>query len=72
MERVLIELNSITFSPYSLGGRSLKYLLESYLGINKCQIKKVKSLKSRWVTVVKSYPQIVISEKEIYTFWLLE
>ena len=66
-KRILNEAHSITFFPHSLGGRSLKYLLESYLGLDKCQIQKVKALKSRWVTVLKSYPQIVISEKEIYT-----
>jgi len=71
-KRVLNESNGITFFPHSLGGRSLKYLLESYLGLDKCQIQRVKSLKSRWVTVVKSYPQIVISEKEIYTIGSLE
>ena len=71
-KRVLNESNAITFFPHSLGGRSLKYLLESYLGLDKCQIKKIKSLKSRWVTVIKSYPQVVISEKEVYTISSLE
>ena len=66
-KRILNESNTLTFFPASLGGRSLKYLLESYLGLDKAQIQRVKALKSRWVTVVKSYPQIVISEKEIYT-----
>jgi hypothetical protein len=66
-KRILNESHAITFFPASMGGRSLKYLLESYLGLDKCQIKKVKSLKSRWVTIFKSYPQIVISEKEVYT-----
>jgi hypothetical protein len=50
-----------------LGGRSLKYLLESYLGLDKEQIQKIKSTPSRWVTVIKTYPQVVLTEKEIYT-----
>ena len=66
-KRILNESHSITFFPHSLGGRSLKYLLESYLGLDKQQIKRIKKLDSRWVSVVKSYPQIVISEKETYT-----
>jgi hypothetical protein len=66
-KRILNESHSITFFPHSLGGRSLKYLLESYLGLDKVQIKKIKNLKSRWVTVLKTYPQVVISEKDVYT-----
>lgn len=66
-KRILNESHQITFFPKSLGGRSLKYLLDSYLGLDKDQIKKIKSLDSRWVTVTKTYPQVVISEKETYT-----
>jgi Cdc6-like AAA superfamily ATPase len=66
-KRILNESHIITFFPHSLGGRSLKYLLDNYLGLDKQQIKKVKGLESRWVSVIKSYPQVVISEKEVYT-----
>jgi hypothetical protein len=66
-KRILNESHSITFFPHSLGGRSLKYLLDNYLGLDKQQIKRVKKLEGRWVTVIKSYPQIVLSEKESYT-----
>lgn len=66
-KRILNESHSITFFPHSLGGRSLKYLLDNYLGLDKQQIKKIKKLESRWVTVLKTYPQIVMSEKDIYT-----
>jgi hypothetical protein len=66
-KRILNESHSITFFPQSLGGRSLKYLLENYLGLDRDQIKRVKKLKSRWVSVMKSYPKVVVSESEIYT-----
>jgi hypothetical protein len=66
-KRILNESHQITFFPHSLGGRSLKYLLESYLGLDKKQIQRIKKLDSRWVTVTKTYPQVVISEKETYT-----
>jgi len=66
-KRILNESHSITFFPHGLGGRSLKYLLENYLGFDKLQIKKIKKLESRWCTVLKTYPQVVISEKEVYT-----
>ena len=63
---ILCETHSITIFPNGLGGRSLKYLLEGYFGLSKAQIKKIKSLKSRWVTINKTYPMTVISENEAY------
>ena len=66
-KRILNESHQVTFFPHSLGGRSLKYLLESYLGLDKEQIKRIKKLNSRWVSVMKTYPQIVVSENEVYT-----
>jgi hypothetical protein len=64
--RILNEAHSITIFPHSLGGRSLKYLLENYFGLDKIQIKKVKTLPSRWVTIIKSFPMVVISEKDAF------
>jgi hypothetical protein len=34
--------------------------------MDKDQIKKLKKVNSRWVTILKTYPQMVISEKEAY------
>jgi hypothetical protein len=59
-KKILNESHSITLFPASLGGRALKYLLDNYLGFNKEQIKKVKKLKSRWVTITKTYPMCVL------------
>jgi len=59
-KKILNESHSITLFPASLGGRALKYLLDNYLGFNKEQIKKVKKLKSRWVTITKSFPMVVL------------
>lgn len=64
-KRILNECHSITLFPASCGGRTLKYLLESYLGLDKEQIKKVKGLKSRWVTILKTYPKCILSEKDV-------
>lgn len=63
---ILSEAHSITFYPMSLQGRSLKYLLEQYMGLSKDQIAKIKKIKSRFITFIKSYPQIILSEKEVY------
>ena len=65
-KKILNESHSITIFPKSLGGRSLKYLLSDYLGMDKQEIKKIKKLPSRWVTINKTYPKCVTSEKEAY------
>ena len=65
-KKILNECHSITFFPLSLGGRSLKYLLECYLGLDKDQIKKLKNIKSRWITILKTYPQVVLGEKDAF------
>jgi hypothetical protein len=65
--RILNECHSITFFCKSLGGKSLRYLLDNYLGLDKEQIQKIKRLPSRWVTYVKSYPNLILSEKCAYT-----
>jgi Cdc6-like AAA superfamily ATPase len=66
-KRILNEAHSITFFPKNSGGRMLKYLLESYLGLDKDQIKRIKKLDGRWCTVIKSFPMVVLSEQEVYT-----
>jgi hypothetical protein len=63
---VLNEAHSVVLFPNGLGGRSMKYLLDSYLGLDKGQIKKIKNLKSRWVCINKTFPMCVLSEREAY------
>jgi len=63
---ILNEAHSITIYPTGLGGRSLKYMLDSYFGLDKEQIRKIKRINSRWVTIIKSYPMIVLYEKGAY------
>lgn len=65
--RILNECHSITFFCKSLGGKSLKYLLDNYLGLDKDQIKQIKKLPSRWVTYIKSYPNCIIYDTGAYT-----
>jgi hypothetical protein len=49
-----------------LGGKTSKYLLDGYLGIDKNQIKKLKKVNSRWVTILKTYPMMCLSENEAW------
>jgi len=64
--RILNECKSVTIFPSGLGGKSMKYLLDNYFGLDKDQIKKIKKLQSRWVTIQKGFPMSVISDKECY------
>jgi hypothetical protein len=60
---LLAEAHIITVFPKTTGNRALKYLLDSYLGMDKSQIAK---LKSRAVSVIRGYPQVVLGEKEAF------
>lgn len=65
---ILNEAHSITIFPNGLGNRSMKYLLDSYLGLDKEQIKRIKKIEnSRWVSIIKSFPMTILSEKGCYT-----
>ena len=64
--RVLNECHSVTYFPHSGTARGIKYLLQEYLGIDKYQIKKIKGLKSRWATIFKNYPNVIMCEKDIW------
>jgi hypothetical protein len=64
--RILNECKSVTIFPSGLGGKSLKYLLDNYFGLDKEQIKRIKKLNSRWVTIQKGFPMTVLSDKECF------
>jgi hypothetical protein len=55
-----------------MGGRMLKYLAEGYLGLDKSEIKKLKSITSRAVTVVKSYPKTIVGDKDVFILSALD
>lgn len=63
---ILNECNSITFNYRVMGNRALKYLLDAYLGLDRKQIERIKKLEGRMITVMKTYPKLVLSEKELY------
>jgi hypothetical protein len=62
---ILNESHSITTFPATLGGKAMRYLFDQYLGFTKQQIEKVKNIKSRWITVLKTFPQIVMSQRHM-------
>jgi len=63
---ILSEAHSVTIFPSGLGGKSMKYLLDSYFGLDKEQIKKIKRLRSRWVTIYRTFPMAILSQNEAY------
>lgn len=63
---ILNEATSLTFFPTTIGGRNLKYICDSYLGMEKEQIKKMKKIESRWLTIHKTYPKVILSEKTAF------
>jgi len=62
---ILNEAHSITFFPATLGGRARNYLLNQYLGFSKKQIEAIDDIPGRAITVVKSFPMMIVSEKMI-------
>jgi hypothetical protein len=64
---ILNESHSLTVFVKNMGGKMSKYLLENYLGLDKEEIKRIKNVKdSRYITIVKSYPMVFFSNKEVW------
>lgn len=63
---ILNESNYITIFPRTLGARSIRYLLQEYIGMDKSQIKKVKTLDTRAVTIMKMYPSVILYDQGAY------
>ena len=68
LKSVLNESKIIVFFMVNYN-RSLKYLLENYIGINKTAIQKLRkdANKSRWTAYVKGFPSYLIQQKMITT-----
>lgn len=63
---ILNECSSITMFPKSGSSHQIEYTLKNYFGLSKCQIDKICSLRSRWVTIFKHYPQCVLYSHGVY------
>ena len=71
LKSVLNESKIIVFFMMNYN-RSLKYLLENYLGMSKNVIEKLKNSKSRWTAFTKAYPSYLTQQKHIVTVPKLE
>jgi energy-coupling factor transporter ATP-binding protein EcfA2 len=61
-------LNECHFFVYFPWGaiKSTHYTLENYLGVDRENLKKIKSTKSRWACIFRNFPQVVLTEKNIF------
>ncbi len=62
-KRLLNEAKYITLFPKSGSTFHIKRVLKEYVGLDQATIKKILSLDSRWVTVYKVAPMLVIYER---------
>jgi len=62
---MLNESTIIVFYPTTYN-RSIKYLCENYIGMNKYDIAKMRSHKSRWCAYIKTYPSCIVQEKNVF------
>ena len=64
---ILAESHQFVLFINGLGNKTLKYLLDNYLGLDSDQIKKIKRTKGRWCAINRStFPMSVVSEKECF------
>lgn len=66
--RVLNEAHEIVYFPHSGSMKGINYLLKEYVGFDNHEIKAIKKLKSRWCCIFKNYPQLAMTERNL---WLL-
>jgi len=62
---MLNECYSITFFPQNWN-RKLEYLTKDYMGLSKKEIEKIRNNKSRATTYLKTYPNIIVQERNIF------
>ncbi len=63
---VLNEFQSLTVFPKSGSSQQISYCLKTYFGLRQTQINQILDLNSRWVTINKQYPMLVMYQGGIY------
>ena len=63
---ILNESMTITFFPRFLNFKKMKYLLETYLGLSKEQIDKIRAIRDRSVTFIKGSDKIILSDTQCF------
>ena len=63
--KLLLESNYFVYFPHG-AVRNTIYALESYFGVSKDQVKKIKQLRSRWALISRNFPTAVMTEKNVF------
>jgi len=63
---ILSEANYLTIFPRSMGSRAIRYLLSEYFGLSKQQVAKIKKLDSRFITLCRTYPMVILYDTGAY------
>ena len=63
---IMNELQYLTVFPKSGSSQQIRYALKTYFGLSNKQIDDILQIKSRWITISKSYPMYVLSERLAY------
>lgn len=64
--KILNECTSITLFPKYSSYRPIEYVLKEYFGMRPKQIEKLMQLPSRWITLYKNFPNVVMYKKGAY------
>ena len=62
---ILCESHSIVFFPSAMTSHALNYLCQTYIGLDKKQVKMIQKDKSRWVTYFKGCPPVLMFKNKI-------
>ncbi len=65
-KRILNECTSLTVFPLTMGEYNLNYLLKNSFGFSRKEIEDIKNISGRWITIYKSYPQVLMTENECW------
>lgn len=60
---IMNEMQSLTVFPKSGSSQQIRYCLKQYYGLNNKQMDQILSLPSRWITVLRNFPQCVLHER---------
>lgn len=63
---LLTESTNLVVYPLSTGVQSLNYLLQTYVGMEKEEIARLRRGGSRWVMIFKNYPMFCVTENEAF------
>jgi len=64
--RILNESHVVVYFPHSGSVRGINYLLTDYVGLSKQEIQGIKRLPTRWCAIFKNYPQIIMTERNMW------